>query len=130
MTLRATLAGVLAFCVIVPAGAAPDALRGEQLYARCLACHALAYDRVGPRHCGLFGRLAGSVPGFSYSPAMKNSKITWNDKTLDRFLAKPLAMVPGSTMTYDGVPDPNERADLIAYLKRADQTPECSTQRK
>ena len=116
---------MLALCAAAPAGAAPDARRGEQIYTRCLACHALAYDRVGPRHCGLFGRLAGSVPGFEYSPAMKNSKITWDEKSLDRFLAKPLAMVPGSTMTYDGVPDPKERADLIAYLKRANQTPEC-----
>jgi cytochrome c len=123
--LRATLAGVLALCAVAPAGAAPDALRGEQVYTRCLACHALAYDRVGPRHCGLIGRLAGSVPGFEYSRAMKDSKISWNDKALDRFLAKPLAMVPGSTMTYDGVPDPKERVDLIAYLKRADQTAEC-----
>jgi cytochrome c len=125
VTIRATLVGLLALCAAAPAGAAPDALRGEQIYTRCLACHALAYDRVGPRHCGLFGRLAGSAPGFEYSPAMKNSKITWDEKTLDRFLAKPLAMVPGSTMTYDGVPDPKERADLLAYLKRAQQTPEC-----
>ena len=125
MTIRPTLAGVLALCAAAPAGAAPDALRGGPIYARCLACHALAYDRVGPRHCGLFGRLAGSVPGFEYSTAMKSSKITWDEKTLDRFLAKPLAMVPGSTMTYDGVPDPKERANLIAYLKRAQQTPEC-----
>lgn len=125
MTIRAALTGVLALCAVAPAGAAPDVRRGEQLYTRCLACHALAYDRVGPRHCGLFGRLAGSVPGFEYSPAMKNSKITWDEKTLDRFLAKPLAMVPGSTMTYDGVSDPTERADLIVYLKRANRTPEC-----
>jgi cytochrome c len=125
VTIRATLAGLLALYAAAPAGAASDALRGEQIYTRCLACHALAYDRVGPRHCGLFGRLAGSVSEFEYSPAMKNSKITWNAKSLDRFLAKPLAMVPGSTMTYDGVPDPQERADLIAYLKRANQAPEC-----
>lgn len=110
----------------VQAWALPDTLRGEQVYARCLACHALAVDRVGPRHCGLFGRLAGSVPGFAYSQAMKKSKIVWNDKTLDRFLAKPMAMVPGTAMTYDGVPDPAERADLIAYLKRADEAPPCS----
>ncbi|MBN8756931.1 MULTISPECIES: c-type cytochrome [Variovorax] len=106
--------------------ALPDAVRGEQVYARCLACHALAVDRVGPRHCGLFGRLAGSVPGFGYSEAMKRSKIVWNDKTLDRFLVKPLAMVPGTAMTYDGVPDPADRADLIVYLKHADETPQCT----
>ncbi|WPH24432.1 c-type cytochrome [Variovorax paradoxus] len=111
------------------AWALPDAVRGEQVYARCLACHALAVDRVGPRHCGLFGRLAGSVPGFTYSEAMKKSKIVWNDKTLDRFLAKPLAMVPGTAMTYDGVADPTERADLIAYLKRTDEAPPCSGRR-
>jgi cytochrome c len=125
VTVRGLLAGVLALCAAAPAAAAPDAQRGEQIYARCLACHALTYDRVGPRHCGLFGRRAGSVSAFAYSPAMKNSKITWDAKTLDRFLARPLAMVPGSTMTYDGVPDPNERADLIAYLKRANQSSEC-----
>ncbi|MDQ0585959.1 cytochrome c [Variovorax paradoxus] len=104
----------------------PDAVRGEQVYARCLACHALAVDRVGPRHCGLFGRRAGSVPGFAYSEAMKKSKIVWNDKTLDRFLANPLAMVPGTAMTYDGVPDPADRANLIAYLKRADEAFPCA----
>ena len=107
--------------------AAPDVVRGEQVYARCLACHALAVDRVGPRHCGLFGRLAGSLPGFSYSEAMKKSKIIWNDKTLDRFLAKPLAVVPGTAMTFDGVPDRGDRADLIAYLRQADKTPACAT---
>lgn len=122
---RAVLAGVLAYCAVAPAGAAADVSRGEQVYNRCLACHALAYDRVGPRHCGLFGRPAGSVAGFAYSPAMKHSNITWNDKTLDRFLAKPLAMVPGSSMTYDGVPDAKERAELIAYLKQVDQTSAC-----
>jgi cytochrome c len=123
--MRGLLASALALSTTVAAAAAADAVRGEQIYARCLACHALAYDRVGPRHCGLFGRLAGSASGYEYSPAMKNSHITWDAKALDRFLAKPLAMVPGSTMTYDGVPDPNERADLIAYLDRASQASEC-----
>lgn len=123
------LAGALAAAMLAwasgPAGAAPDAARGEQVYARCQACHALAYDRVGPRHCGLFGRLAGSVPGFTYSPAMKNSHIVWNDKTLERFLKSPTAMVPGTTMTYDGIADASERADLIAYLRKASRSPDC-----
>lgn len=105
--------------------AAPDAVRGEQLYARCIACHALAYDRVGPRHCGLLGRRAGSVPGYAYSPAMKNSGLVWDEKTLDRFLAKPLALVPGTAMTYDGVPDARDRKDLIAYLKAAGSAAPC-----
>ena len=109
------------------AGSAEEsARRGEKIYTRCLACHALAYDRVGPRHCGLIGRRAGSVPGFDYSAAMKKSRITWYEATLNRFLAKPLKLVPGSTMTYDGVPDARERADLIAYLKQANRSAECS----
>ena len=122
--MRALLAGALV-CVAVSAEAAPDLARGEQIYARCLACHALSFDRVGPHHCGLLGRRAGSVPGFDYSAAMKNSKITWNEATLDRFLTNPLAMVPGTTMTYAGVADPKERSDLIAYLKQANQSAEC-----
>ena len=105
--------------------AAPDPAHGEQVYVRCIACHALASDRVGPRHCGLLGRRAGSVPGFNYSPAMKKSKLTWDEKTLDRFLAKPMKVVPGTAMTYDGVPDPKDRTDLIAYLREAGSSAEC-----
>jgi cytochrome c len=93
-----------------------DPKAGEAVYSRCLACHALQYNRVGPKHCGLIGRRAGSVPGYDYSPAMKKSGIVWNAKTLDRFLANPMKAVPGTNMTYAGVPDPKDRADLIAYL--------------
>ena len=121
---RALLAAVLATSGLA-AHAAPDPVRGEQLYARCMACHALTMDRVGPRHCGVFGRRAGSVAGFDYSPAMKKSGIVWNEQTLNRFLAKPLAMVPGSSMTYDGVPAASDRGDLIAYLKSANSGAAC-----
>src|SRR5947208_14447028 len=114
--LGSALAVAFALAAQDAASAGGDPARGEQLYGRCEACHALAYDRVGPRHCGVLGRRAGSVPGFEYSPAMKRSKLVWNDRTLSRFLADPLKTVPGTTMTYAGVPDPKERADLIAYL--------------
>src|SRR5690606_25310026 len=114
---------------VTPAASAPapsgQQVRGQALYARCQACHALAQDRVGPRHCGLFGRTAGSLPGYAYSDAMKRSHIVWDAKTLDRFLTKPLALVPGSSMTYDGIADAQERADLIAYLKAASAGPDC-----
>lgn len=113
------LAAALVLAVGGPASAAGDAARGEELYSRCVACHALNHDRVGPRHCGLIGRKAGSVPGFDYSGAMKESKLVWNEKTLDRFLADPVKTVPGTTMTYAGVSDARERADLIAYLAAA-----------
>jgi len=105
--------------LLVAALATGDPKAGEAIYPRCLACHALAYDRVGPRHCGLIGRRAGSVAGFDYSDAMKQSKLTWTQQNLERFLADPLGTVPGTTMTYAGVPDAKERADLIAYLANA-----------
>lgn len=119
------LAGiVLAFAAGTVPAAPNDA--GEAVYSRCLACHALAYDRTGPRHCGLFGRRAGSVPGFAYSEAMKRSNIVWDDSTLDRFLANPMAAVPGTSMGYAGVTDAKERASLIDYLKRAGRGPACA----
>lgn len=102
-----------------------DALRGEAVYSRCLACHALAYDRTGPRHCGLFGRQAGTVPGFVYSQAMKDSKIIWDERTLNLFLENPMKYVPGTSMGYAGIKDAQERADLIAYLKKENASADC-----
>ena len=102
---------------------------GEAIYSRCVACHSFAYDRTGPGHCGLFGRRAGQVPGFEYSEAMKRSNIVWNEKSLDRFLANPLAAVPGTSMGYAGIQDAVERADLIAYLKQASSSPPCERKR-
>jgi cytochrome c len=107
------------------AAAAGDARAGAAVYERCAACHSLAQDRTGPRHCGLFGRRAGSVKGFDYSAAMKRSGIVWDERSLDRFLAAPTRVVPGTSMGYAGVADPGERANLVAYLKRAGDSAEC-----
>ena len=94
--------------------------RGEQIYSRCAACHAIETNRTGPQHCGLFGRPAGTAPGFSsYSEAMRDSKIVWEASTLDVFLRDPIKAVPGTTMGYAGVKDPKERADLIAWLRES-----------
>ena len=117
----AALAIALASSAVATAG---DPRHGEEIYARCGACHSLESDRTGPRHCGLFGRRAGSVPGFAYSAAMKNSGIVWDARTLDRFLTNPLRAVPGTTMGYAGIDDAQERADLIAYLGNA--TAKCA----
>ena len=105
--------------LLLAALATGDPQAGEAIYPRCAACHALAYDRVGPRHCGVIGRRAGTVAGFEYSPAMKRSKLTWTRESLERFLADPIGTVPGTTMTYAGVPNAKERADLIAFLANA-----------
>jgi len=102
-----------------------DPHAGEAVYARCQACHSLAYNRTGPMHCGLLGRRAGSVPGFTYSGAMKRSQTVWSKKTLDRFLTNPMKVVPGTTMGYAGVKNKKERTDLIAYLVQANSSEEC-----
>jgi cytochrome c len=123
---RALAAACISLASVTSGHAAGDAARGEQIYGRCLACHALAYDRVGPRHCGLIGRRSGSVADFDYSPAMKKAAIVWNEQTLDRFLAAPLQVVPGTKMTYAGVADAKERSDLIAFLARANRSAACA----
>jgi cytochrome c len=90
--------------------------RGAEVYGRCLACHSFERNRTGPMHCGLFGRKAGSVRGYNYSKAMKESGIVWSSETLDRFLEAPLKVVPGTKMGYAGVKDSKDRAALIAYM--------------
>jgi cytochrome c len=96
---------------------APDSTRGKALYeSRCAGCHSLDHDRIGPRHAGLFGRKAGSVAEFDYSPALRGSRIVWDAKTLDAWLADPERLIPGQRMNYS-VPGPADRAALIAYLK-------------
>jgi cytochrome c len=130
MNPRAMLADVFIVLLAASAGSAGSAAQppeklGQAVYERCAACHSLAQDRTGPRHCGLFGRRAGSVAGFQYSEAMKRSGIVWNARTLDRFLANPPKALPGTAMTYAGVPDRAERAALIAYLKEANGGVEC-----
>jgi cytochrome c len=120
---------VALLAVAMAAGIAPcqaangDPERGAQIYQRCLACHSLEHNRSGPRHCGLFGRRAGTLPGYAYSQAMKKYGVIWNEESLNTYLENPLKIVPGTKMAYAGVKDPQERADLIAYLKKATQDP-------
>ena len=120
-TLTSRIAATLLLAASGPALSAGDPAKGEALYARCQGCHSIERNRVGPMHRGLFGRRAGSVDGFNYSKAMKESGIVWDEATLDDFLAHPRETVPGTRMTYAGIPDAQERADLIAWLKQATQ---------
>jgi cytochrome c len=96
-----------------------DAIRGKAVFEkRCTGCHAMDVDREGPRLAGVYGRKAGSVPGFTYSAGLKNFGQTWNDATLERWLSDPDMVVPDSNMSFS-VPKAEERRDLIAYLKQA-----------
>lgn len=118
---RPALALLLALATI--ASTAHAAEDGAAIYDRCRACHTIEANGTGPRHCGLFGRMAGTEPGFAYSAAMRGSRIRWNKQTLDQFLTAPTRLVPGTFMTYAGVPDAAERQLLISYLESASKKP-------
>jgi cytochrome c len=106
----------VALAAATPAQAGGDVERGRLAYeARCGGCHSVQADRAGPRHAGLFGRLAGSVPGFAYSPALKSSRVVWNAETIERWLRNPEALIPGQAMGVS-VADAAVRADIVAYL--------------
>lgn len=93
-----------------------DAVRGEQAWKmNCTECHMVDKNDTGPRHAGVVGRRAGSVPGFDYSPALKASTLVWDAALLDRWIAKPDAVVPGQAMDFK-LGDAAMRADIIAYL--------------
>jgi cytochrome c len=120
MPLTARLALLLlASCTTAPfaAESAGNAARGKEMYeSRCFACHSVDANRVGPMHVGVFGRKAGSVKDFEYSPKVKQSKIIWTEKTLDKWLANPESLIPGQVMGFQ-VQEAADRADIIAYLK-------------
>ena len=92
-----------------------DPAHGKTLYQVCMGCHSLDEDDVGPRHRGVVGRVAGTVSGYAYSPALKDSHIVWDRETLDRWLTNPQALVPGAKMFF-AMPGAQDRADVIAYL--------------
>ena len=93
-----------------------DPVQGHALYqSRCTACHSLDHSRIGPAHRGVFDRLAASVPGFDYSPALKHSGVRWTAANLNRWLTDPEAFIPGQKMGYQ-VSDPVDRRDIIAFL--------------
>ena len=103
---------------INPTNAAGDPTKGQQVFAKCASCHAKdKSNRAGPGLLGIVGRKAGSVQAFHYSRAMKAAKIVWDDKSLDAFIAAPQKAVQGTQMPFAGIQDPEQRADLIAYLE-------------
>ncbi|HZV19004.1 MAG TPA: c-type cytochrome [Sphingobium sp.] len=97
-------------------GRVGDARAGATAYdASCGGCHSLDANRVGPAHRAVVGRKAGTVPGYTYSPALKKAKIVWTAATLDAWLSDPQKMVPGTRMAFR-LTDAKRRADIIAFL--------------
>jgi cytochrome c len=107
-----------------PQFAAADLKRGELLSLACAACHTFGAGPktiVGPNLHGVFGRAAGAVEGFDYSPALLSSGLVWTPRALDAWLVDPASFVAGTKMTFTGYKSADDRRDLIAYLLRATQ---------
>jgi cytochrome c len=123
----AQAAAVILMLVIVlmpMAGIAADIAAGQAVFNRCRICHAIAAGRhspVGPNLHGVFGRKAGTIKGFAYSPAMQQSGIVWSDATLAKYLHDPKNFIPGTRMAFPGLKDAGQIADLLAYLHQAAQ---------
>ena len=106
---------LLALWAIAPANAQSVA-HGQRLYtAHCTACHSVDYNLTGPRHLGVVGRKAGSLPDFDYSPALRRSKLVWTRAKLLAWLQDPEALIPGQDMDFK-LASARDRADLVAYL--------------
>ena len=104
---------------------AQDAAAGERVFTQCRACHQVgetAKNGVGPVLNGLFGRKSGSIEGYTYSPANKNSGLTWDEATFRDYIKDPRAKIPGTKMVYAGVKDEQRVTDLVSYLKQFDAT--------
>src|SRR6266702_131691 len=117
-----TLTGAL---IAVPANAeTANSNRGQRVFGACAACHSLepARNMTGPSLAARWNRKAATLASFHrYSPALKSSGIVWNDKTLDEWLKDPQHLVPGNTMTFQGIGKDQQRADLLAFLKQSTQ---------
>jgi cytochrome c len=126
MRAKGLLAAIVASCVLTLAfgagASAADPANGEKVFNKCKACHTLeaGKNKIGPSLLGVLGRTAGTAEGFKYSEGMKTAGaggLVWSEDTLDKYLSDPKGFVPGNKMPFAGLPKPEERADLIAYLK-------------
>ena len=123
--MRSFIPALLLLAASSSASLAQDAAAGEKVFAQCRACHQVgetAKNAVGPILNGLFGRKSGSVEGYSYSPANKNSGITWDEAMFREYIKDPKAKIPGTKMVYAGLKDEQRINDLIAFLKQYDAT--------
>lgn len=103
----------------VAAAPVADAGGKPASFVQCATCHAVEPGKngVGPSLAGVFGSKAGSAAGYAYTDANKNSGLTWDEATLDTYLTNPMKMVPGTKMTFAGMPDAAKRKEVIDYLK-------------
>ena len=108
------LSVILIMCMCVSVTYAAD---GQKIFKRCVSCHSLTKNKMGPALGNIFGKKAGSVKRYRYSKAMRNSDIIWTDCTLDQFLIKPRKYIKGTKMRFSGLKKKSQRDAVIKYLK-------------
>tara|TARA_R110002124_G_scaffold194858_2_gene361883 strand:+ start:754 stop:1416 length:663 start_codon:yes stop_codon:yes gene_type:complete len=112
-----------------PAAAQGDAENGQKVFRKCTSCHQVgadAKDRVGPQLNGIFGRAAGAIEGYKYSKSMRRAGddgLIWTLETLDAYIENPKALVSKTRMNFRGLDDPQDRADLLAFLRDYSDNP-------
>jgi len=116
---------IIAFLLVggATSALAQDLAAGENSFKKCLPCHSVGPDaknKVGPVLNGLEGRKSGTIEGYNYTEANKNSGITWNEETFKEYITNPRAKIPGTKMVFAGISNENERGNLWAYLKQFD----------
>ncbi|HXE88220.1 MAG TPA: cytochrome c family protein, partial [Hyphomicrobiaceae bacterium] len=119
--MRRLVFGAALIAAMVAAASAADVDNGKSIWNKCRACHQIgenAKNMVGPELNGLFGRKAGSAPGFNYSEANKGSGITWDEATFREYIKNPKGKIPNTKMVFAGLSDDQDIDDLIAYLKQ------------
>jgi len=113
------LAGLITFILIFSIAYAADPVKGKKVFKKCVACHSLqeGKNKMGPPLNNLLGRKAGSLDGYKYSKAMKNSDVVWDEESLDKFITKPRKFIPKTKMSFRGIKKKSLRDDLISFLK-------------
>ena len=111
--------GTITTILIFSIANAADPVNGKKVFKKCAACHSLqeGKNKIGPPLNNLLGRKAGSVEGYKYSKAMKNSGVVWDEESLDKFLTKPRKFIPKTKMSFRGIKKKSLRDDLVLFLK-------------
>jgi cytochrome c len=111
--------GMIIIILTVSIANTADPIKGQKVFKKCVACHSLqeGKNKIGPSLYNLLGRKAGSVDGYKYSKAMKNSGVVWDEESLDMFLTKPRKFIKKTKMLFRGIKKKSLRDDLISYLK-------------
>ena len=111
--------GMILIILTVSIANTADLVKGKKAFKKCVACHSLeeGKNKIGPPLNNLMGRKAGSVKGYKYSKAMKNSGVVWNEESLDKFLTKPRKFIPKTKMSFRGIKKKSLRDDLISFFK-------------